>query len=81
MQDVPPSLTLKGIEIYTPNIYICKCVYKIKKVTINRLAPELFFYTLAHPVNKMWIKQEPNTLELWNKLHFEENETESVYRV
>ena len=21
----------------------------------------------------MWIKQEPNTLELWNKLHFEEN--------
>ena len=20
----------------------------------------------------MWIKQEPNMLELWNKLHFEE---------
>jgi len=27
---------------------------------------------LAHSVYKMWIKQEPNTLELWNKLHFEE---------
>ena len=26
---------------------------------------------LAHPVYKMWIIQEPNTLELWNKLHFE----------
>ena len=26
---------------------------------------------LAHPVYKMWIIQEPNTLELWYKLHFE----------
>jgi len=33
---------------------------------------ELFFLILAHPVYKMWIIQEPNTLELWNKLHFEE---------
>ena len=30
-----------------------------------------FFLILAHTVNKMWIIQEPNTLELWNKLHFE----------
>jgi len=36
---------------------------------------------LAHPVYKMWITQEPNTLELWNKLHFEEEKTESVYHV
>ena len=40
-----------------------------------------FFLILAHPVYKMWIIQEPNTLELWNKLHFEEKETESIYRV
>jgi len=39
---------------------------------ISLLAPELFFFILAHPVYKMWIIQEPNTLELWNKLHFEE---------
>jgi len=26
----------------------------------------------------MLIKQEPNTLELWNKLHFEEEKTESL---
>ena len=39
---------------------------------INLLVPELFILILAHPVYKMWIKQEPNTLELWNKLHFEE---------
>ena len=38
---------------------------------INLLAPELFFQILAHPVYKMWIKQEPNMLELWNRLHFE----------
>ena len=32
----------------------------------------IIFLILAHPVYKMWIIQEPNTLELWNKLHFEE---------
>ena len=31
-----------------------------------------FLLILAHPVYKMWIIQETNTLELWNKLHFEE---------
>ena len=35
-------------------------------------SPFEFFFTLAHPVYKMWITQELNTLELWNKLHFEE---------
>ena len=29
----------------------------------------------------MWIVQEPNTLDLQNKLHFEEEKTESVYHV
>jgi len=32
--------------------------------SINLLAPELFFLILAHTVYKMWIIQEPNTLEL-----------------
>jgi len=48
---------------------------------INLLAPELFFLILAHPVYKMWIIQEQNMLELWNKLHFEEKKTESIYHV
>jgi len=43
---------------------------------INLLAPELFFL-----IYKLWIIQEPNTLELWNKLHFEEKKTESIYHV
>ena len=47
----------------------------------SRLAPELFFFILAHPVYKMWIKQEPNMLELWNNLQFEEEKTDSIYHV
>jgi len=43
--------------------------------------PELFFFILAHPVYKMWIIQETNTLDLWNKLHFEEENTQSIYQV
>ena len=39
------------------------------------------FLILAHPVYKMWIIQEPNTLELWNNLHFEEKKTEIIYHV
>jgi hypothetical protein len=36
------------------------------------LAPELFILILPHPVYKMSIIQEPNTLEFRKKLHFEE---------
>jgi len=43
------------------------------------LAPEFFFLILAHPVHKMWTIQEPNTLELWNKLHFEEEKKRRLY--
>ena len=45
------------------------------------LEPELFFLILAHPVYKMWIIKEPNALELWNKLHFEEKMTEIINHV
>jgi len=49
---------------------------------LNLLAPELiFFLILAHPVYKMWIKREPNTLELWNELHFEEEKKRRVYNM
>jgi len=41
----------------------------------------IIFLILAHPVYKMWMIQEPNKLELWNKLHFEEEKTESIYHV
>ena len=48
---------------------------------INPLGSELFFLILAHSVYKMWIVQEPNKLELWNKLHFEGKKTESIEHV
>ena len=38
----------------------------------NSLTKDLFFLILANPLYKMWIVQEPNKLDLWNKLHFEE---------
>jgi len=47
----------------------------------NLLAPELFFFNFSTPVYKMWIIQETKKLELWNKLHFEEEKTESIYHV
>jgi len=31
-----------------------------------------YFFNFSTPCIKMWIIQEPDTLELWNKLHFEE---------
>jgi len=37
-----------------------------------------FFFILAHSVYKMWIIQEPNMLELWDKLHFEEKKGEYI---
>jgi hypothetical protein len=41
----------------------------------------IFFLILAHPVYKMWKIHEPNTLELWNNLQFEEKKKESIYHV
>jgi len=42
---------------------------------------KIIFLNLAHPEYKMWIIQEPNTLELWNKLNFEEKKAYSIYHV
>ena len=43
---------------------ICWTTTNLTTVTINLLAPELFFFLiLAHPVYEMWIKLEPNKLE------------------
>jgi len=41
----------------------------------------IIFLMLTHPVYKMWIIQELNMLEVWNKLDFEEKQTESIYHV
>jgi hypothetical protein len=33
---------------------------------------KIFSNYIVELIYKMWIIQEPNTLALWNKLHFEE---------
>ena len=38
-----------------------------------------YLLVLAHHVYKMWIIHEPNTIELWNKLHFEEEKKRRIY--
>ena len=48
-------------------------------LTFWRLNYYYFFLILAHTVYKMWIIQEPNTLELWNELHFEEGKKRRIY--
>ena len=53
----------------------------LRSFCLNLLAPELFFLILAPSIYKMWIIQEPNELELWNKLHFKEKKTESIHHV
>jgi len=76
-----PLLDITGFGLNSHLIIPKKKKLIMDQRNVNLLAPELFFLILAHPVYKMWIIHEPNTLELWNKLHFEEENTESIYHV
>jgi hypothetical protein len=62
-------------------IVIGKIIPVLSFTNIFKLLVPEFFLILAHTVYKMWIIQEPNTLELWNKLHFEEEKTKNIYNV
>ena len=57
------------------------CAVVTKSGRLNLLDPELFFFSFSTPVYKMRIIQEPNTIELLNKQHFEEEKTESTHHV
>ena len=61
------------------SVYLYRCT--VRSVVYLTFWRRNFFLILAHPVYKMWIIQEPNNLELWNKLHFEEEKSESIYHV
>ena len=67
--------------VFTGFVWISEQTVIISIYNVNLFEPKLFFLILAHPVYKIWIIQEPNTLELWNKLHFGEKKTESIYHV
>jgi len=71
---IPPIFSIKFLllkHLYTDLLlYACHSISTstmspskcLKSSEINLLAPELLFLILAHPVYKMWIIQEPNTL-------------------
>jgi hypothetical protein len=69
-----------GVACMRVCVCVCVCFLPVTQQVaaewFNLLAPELFFLILAYPVYKMCLKQEPNTLELRNKLHFEEEKNE-----
>jgi len=48
------------------------CMSCVSQVWLTFWRRNYFFFNFSTPVYKMWIIQEPHTLELWNKLHFEE---------
>jgi hypothetical protein len=71
----------RGIMPHNNSVFLCVGLYVyllVVKWFINPLALELFFLIFAHPVFKMWIMQEPNEVELWNKRHFEEKRKEII---
>ena len=59
-------------ETFSIKVWVIYSSWALGERQINLLALDLFFLILVYPVYKMWIIEEPNTLELWNKLHFEE---------
>jgi len=72
------SFWLKFLHVVWNKLYfLTKYIFILFKL----LAPDFFFLNLTQPVYKMWIIQEPNTLELWNKLHFEKEKTEIIHHV
>ena len=64
------SLGVKGLKKDGENVLgrTCRLLDMdeglLENTMVNLLAPELFFFNLAHPVYKMCIIQKPNTLEL-----------------
>jgi len=78
MEFVMLQVSLGRILVDTEPMKYCKSV---SRSFLNLLDPELFFLVLAHLVHKMRIIREPNTIELWNKLHFEEEKTEIIRHV
>jgi len=70
--DNPVSIT----SGYLLNANLECCCYHLK--SLLTFWCQNYFFNFSTPVYKMWIIQEQNTLELWNKLHFEEEKTESI---
>jgi len=86
-------LNTKHLTVWPLTYKFCTCLksnfynrYRFTKQGTHKFLRNLtfwrriYFFNFSTPVYKMWIIQEPNKLELWNKLHFEEEKTENIYR-
>ena len=74
------ELCFVGKRYLTYILAYCLALQHSESLGVPLSVPE-FFLIVAHPIYKMWIIQEPNTLELRNKLLFKEEKTESIYHV
>ena len=77
------ELQMSKWEVIWPKFEINKKFLRCLFVSYDELTffgAGIIFLILAHSANKMWIIQETNALELWNKLHFEEKKRR-VYTV
>ena len=70
----PPRRRIARQLLCLPQVRFCL-------VILQPFGAIIIFLILAHPVYKMWIIQEPNMLELWNRLHFEEKKTDCIQYV
>jgi hypothetical protein len=67
------------LKVFTP---VNVTTWKQNKGRVSSLTfwcRNYFFLILAHSVYKMWIIQEPNKLELWNKLNLKEKKKRRLY--
>jgi len=74
------GIMLQDCELWMLRTEQCVTTQKfLPTLLCSALLYYILINLLAHSVYKMWIKQELNTLELWNKLHFEEEKKRRVY--
>jgi hypothetical protein len=71
----------KSLLLIWRHITVCHNIHALLRGLFNLSAPELFFFILAHPVYKIWIIQEPNTLDHETNCILKREKKESLYRV
>ena len=81
MNEIPTSSDGQQIKTFHTTKETKKFWHNVNFIILTFRRRNYFFLILAHTVYKMWIIQEPNKLELWNKLHFKEKKKRRVYTV
>ena len=77
--EVPKWMTFKSWSKWQVGAPLDTIIGRLPLPLLTFWRRNYFFLILAHSVYKLWIIQVPNTLDLWNKLHFEEEKMDSIY--